>query len=498
MKKNIIFGLFRHETNSFNPVPTTLKDYQARHALFGQEVIDFFGGTGTEMGAAISVFEGDDRFNLIPTVAFDALPAGPVAAEVVEIVRKGILDGIASVDHVDGVLLCIHGAMVTEVCDDGEGDLLTSIREAVGPDVPIITTLDLHTNMTKRMMNLANAFFPYHHYPHIDYIPRGKQAAQCMVDTLENGLKPVMAYCKLPLLLPYTPTQVGPMAEIEQWCRALEAEHDSVLNISICQGFFSADMSESGCSVVVVTDNDKELAQKLADQIGDRIWADRDLFPRKMYSVDEAIDEVLAAGDGFYCFADVCDNPGAGGTQDTTHILRGLIDRQVKGAVVAAIADAETVDQAIKAGVGATIQVKLGAKDNDEISGAPIEGEAYVRLISDGAFTYKGKMKTGMHGDMGKTVVLVIGGVEVIVTEKRLQTYDPEVMKAHGINPEERIIVVVKSTLHYRSNYTNYAKKLFDINVPGLAPQDPKQLKERYRLCQRPIYPLDPETEFVR
>lgn len=497
MKKNIITGLFRHETNSFNPNPGDMAAYKARHTLFGQEIFDFFGGTSTEMGAIIDVFKDDDRFNLIPTVAFDALPTGPVTDEVFETVRKGILDVIDTLDKVDGVLLCIHGAMITESCDDGEGELLESIRLKVGPDVPIVTTLDLHTNMTKRMLKMANAFFPYHHYPHIDYVPRGRQAAHCMIDILENGLRPTMAACKLPLLLPYTPTQSGPMAPIEQMCRELEKQA-GVLNISICQGFFSGDMSEEGVCVVAVTNNDYNLAQELANVVGDRIWNDREILRRRLDKLDDAIDEVLAAGDGPYCFADVTDNPGAGGTNDTTHILRRLIERKVKNAVVVTITDPQAVAQALEAGPGAIIHVSLGGKSKDEIGGWPVEADAYVKLISDGIFTYKGNMKTGMKGDLGKTAVLVIDGVEVIVTEKRLQPYDLQIMRAHGIEPQEKSIIVVKSTIHFRANYVGFAKKIFDIDVPGLAPQDPLQLKDRYKLCQRPIYPLDLDTVYSR
>ena len=495
--KNIITGLFRHETNSFHPQLADEAQYRARHYLLGQEVADFFRGTETEMGAVVNVLEQHkDEYRNIPTVGFDALPCGPVSEGVLLKVRDELLKAIRSVDKVDGILLCIHGAAVSEITDDCEGYLLEIIRKEVGPDVPIITTLDLHTNMTKKMMANATAFFPYHHYPHIDYVPRGTQAAQCMIDTLEGKIKPVMSYRKLPMLLPYTPTKFGAMAPIEQMCRKMEEENKDVINISICHGFFTADMSEEGPSVVVVTDNNPELGEKLAKEIAQRIWDDRKILERKMDNIDEAIDEVEAAGDGPYCFADVCDNPGAGGTNDTTHILRRFMERNVQNAAICGLTDPAVVAQAIAAGPGSTIHVQLGGHLKPEINGEPIVTDAYVRMTTDGQFTYHGNMKGGMHGDFGRTCVLLIGGVEVVVTEKRLQSYDLECFRMHGIHPEEKAILVVKSTLHYRANYTDFAKKLYDIDVPGMAPQDPRQLKDMYTLCQRPIYPLDSNIEF--
>ena len=237
-----------------------------------------------------------------------------------------------------------------------------------------------------------------------------------------------------------------------------------------------------------MTDGDAELAQKIADDLGEEIWNDREKLVLDYKDLDEAIDEAVAESGKTFVFADVNDNPGAGASGDSTHILRRLIERGVGNVLVATIFDPETAAQAARAGVGATIDAKIGGKLDPQINGQPIECKAYVKAITDGAYATKDYCP-GTRIFNGTTAVLVTGGIEIIVNSLRTQPYDMEVIRSSGITPEEKNIIVVKSSVHFRASYEKIACKVFNIDKPALAVQDPAAVGLTH--VRRPIYPLD-------
>ncbi len=486
--KNIVIAEFKHETNSFSPHPTDVEAYKSRNCLFGEEIRGYFKGVRNEIGGFFDVFADKEGYRLIPAAALNAMPAGPVTMEVYNMVKDAILKAIREVDHLDGVLLSLHGAMVLEEFDDGEGLLLEAIRKEVGPQIPIIVSLDLHVNMTARMQANADAFFVFDYYPHKDMYETGVAAAQCMYDTLEGKYNPVMRWHKLPMILPYMPTELDAMKKFVDMEHEWETR-EGVLSINICHGFFSADLVEHGVAVIAVTDNDAGLAQQLADDLAEQIWDARKELVRDFYTIDQAIDEIESSEEGPFVLADVADNPGAGGPADSTHILRRLIERDVQNVAFALMTDPQAVEAAEAAGVGNMVTVKLGGKTCPEICGQPLEITAYVKSITDGVYKNRDEMSQGLTIRLGKTAVLVVGGIEIIVTSVRSQPWDLEVYRSQGIMPQDKKVLVVKSTLHYRNSYQKVAYKLIDVEVPGLAPQSPNMLT--YKNCRRPIYPLD-------
>ncbi|MEA5059858.1 MAG: M81 family metallopeptidase [Candidatus Pelethousia sp.] len=487
--KNILIAEFKHETNCLSPNLTDETAYRARIFLRNNEIPQYYKNVKTEVGAFLDVFADKPDFCLVPAIALNAMPAGPVTMDMFYTVRDAILEKIRELEHVDGILLCLHGAMVLTEFDDGEGLLLEAIRAQVGPDIPIITSLDLHANITKRMIANATAFFVFDYYPHTDMYEAGLAAAHCMYDTLSGRVKPTMACHKLPMLLSYMPTALPQMKKFVDKEHAYE-EMPGVLGVNVCHGFFPADLEEQGVAVIAVTDNDKTRAQHIADTLAQEIWEDRRLLVRDFYTIDQAIDEAAANEGAPFVFADVADNPGAGSGSDGTHILRRLLEREVKNVAIATIVDPQAVETAEKAGVGNMVEVSLGGKTSPDILGAPINVTAYVKALLDGTYTNRDEMSHGLQNRMGKTAVLVVNGIEIITTTNRVQPWDLEAYRACGIMPQDKKILVTKSTLHYKNSFGKVAFKTIDVEVPGLAPQSP-QIVTSYKRCRRPIYPLD-------
>ena len=485
---NIILAQFKHETNTFSSKKTDFECFRSREYVEGEEILSYYAGTRSEMGGFLDVLAGEKDVHLVPSVAANAIPAGPVTADMWQRIRDMVLATIRETNRVDAVLLCLHGAMVTELSEDGEGDLLEEIRAAVGPQVPIMATLDLHANITQKMLTNCDVFCPYRGYPHADLYERGLEAAGILLRTLRGEIKPVMRWAKQPFLLAAVPTAMPVMNKHVKRAASFE-QQPGVLSVSIGHGFFCADIEEAGLTTIAVTDNDPDRAQEIANALADGIWADRSLLQRRFYTPEEAIAQAEREQSWPVIFADVADNPGGGSTGDGTHLLRAMLNAGVKDAAVALICDPESVAAAARAGAGNTVHLWLGGKQCPEILGGPIECDAYVKLLHDGKYINDGPMGGGMPMDLQKSAVLVVDGIEVIVTCNVTQPYDVQIFRSHGIEPLRRKIIVVKSAVHFRAAFEPLAQKVYDIECPGLMPQNPKTMT--YTHLRRPIYPLD-------
>lgn len=273
--------------------------------------------------------------------------------------------------------------------------------------------------------------------------------------------------------------------------RALSIEgEEGVANVTVACGFPWSDHKDVGVSVIVTTNNDPQLAEGKAEEIADLMWSLRTDFLVKPMPVREALTEATAAPEGPYVLADIGDNPGGGTPCDGTVVLKAMLDLGVKDAVLAVMCDPEAVATAIEAGVGNTVTMEVGGK-TDEFHGKPIEVSGTVRTISDGRFQHRGPMMTGVWMDMGRTVVVDCQGVEVIFTEKRLQPTDLQLYRSVGIEPEDKQIIVVKSSVHYRASHEPIAKKVIELDTPGLT--SPRLASIPFKKIRRPIFPLDVE-----
>lgn len=495
----IVTGGIAQETNTFQWEPTTLADFQKGSSRIerGQQILDLE-NTNLIYGGIVSEAKAQG-VELIPTTYGHAVPGGRVSREAFETMRDEILDGIRAALPVDGVILGIHGAMALEHNDDGEGPLITAVRELVGPDVPIVAPLDLHTNLSDEMMSEANAFIGYKEYPHIDMRETGHAAMQLLVRTIRGEVSPEMAYVRVPLIAPnqsMVTTWQSALKKVIDRAVAIESE-PGVLSATVLGGFPFADIPFAGVSTIVVADGDKALAQRYADELARMCWDLREEFTIHPTPIPDAIAEAMAGAAGsVYVLADISDSGASGTAGDGTAVLKGLLDANARSAAIAQIMDREAVDACAAAGVGATVTLTVGGK-HDGLHGEPVEVTGMVRLIHEGRFPMSGVMGAGTTASRGKTIVLEIdgpGGIELQLTELRGHPNDLNFFRAFGIEPTERRILVLKSAAHFRAAFEPIATKVIEVDAPGIS--SPKLESFNHRALRRPIYPLDKDFDW--
>lgn len=481
-----------HETNTFAEGRTTLGDFERAGGfpglMRGQSVLAAMRGTATCTGGFIAGAEAAGDVDLAPLLWTFAQPSGIVEQKAFETVAGELLERLQAALPVDGVLLDLHGAMVTEHFEDAEGELLRRVRALVGPVMPVVATLDLHANISLTMVQRATALVGYDTYPHVDALERGREACGIICDAIAGRTRPVMALKQIPMLIgpPRQCTMMSPMLDII--ARVHERERQpGIISITCAGGFPFADIHDTGAAFVVVADGDAALAQRTADELAAAIWERREDFRVKLTPVPEAIAWALEHG-GPVILADGSDNPGGGAPCDGTVMLQALVEAQLPRSTVAIIADPAAVAEAIAAGEGGTVTLSVGGKTDDR-HGPPLTLTGNVRLISDGRYVNRGPMFTGLAADMGRTVVFVVGEVEVILTEKRVQPWDAEALRSVGIEPRDRLLIGLKSAVHFRADYQALAKRIFEVDTPGI--HNPDVTQYHYRRLRRPIWPLD-------
>jgi microcystin degradation protein MlrC len=427
-------------------------------------------------------------------VAASASPAGRVTGDIYEHVKQRLLADLKSAGRLDGVLLDLHGAMVPEGIDDGEGDIIAAVREAVGPRVPIAVTLDFHGNLGHDMIGKADLLHGYRTYPHVDMAERGVEATERLAQVIAGRIKPTAAWRKPPLMPPLgrQGTARGPMRRLYDLADEMEKD-PKVISISLFAGFPYADIPDAGLGIYVVTDDDPALAERLATQLERVAWEHRHEFIHTALPVKEAVARALAAEGRPIVLADMADNTGGGAAGDGTEILRELLRVGARGATVACIWDAAAVQACIKAGVGAGVTLDIGGKVDDR-HGAPVRVTGTVRTLSDGRFVHRGPMMHGLPGRLGPTAVLDVNDIKVILISYRWQTLDPEMIRFVGIDPLLEKILVVKSTIHYRAAFEPIAKEIIEVDAPGLSSSNLSRFP--YRRVRRPIFPLDPDLVY--
>lgn len=499
MAIRIVTGGIAQETNTFQWEPTTLTDFEkgSSKVYRGQQILGLE-GTGTIYGGIVAEAKRLG-VELIPTTYAQAVPGGRVSREAFETFRNEILTGIRQAMPVDGVLLGIHGAMALEHNDDGEGPLITAVRELVGPDVPIVAPLDLHTNLSEEMMEEATAFVGYKEYPHIDTPETGAHALRMLVAAIVGATKPTMAHVKLPLIAPnqsMVTTWQSPLKTAIDRARELEQE-PKVLAATVLGGFPFSDVPCTCVSTIAVTDNDPALAKVYANELAAICWELRDAFTIHPTPIPDAIAEAMAGNPGsVYVLADISDSGASGTAGDGTAVLQGLLTANARSAAVAQIMDREAVEACIRAGVGSTVTLRVGGK-HDRFHGQPVEVTGKVRLIHEGAFEILGPMGAGTRASRGKTVVLEIngpGGIELQITELRGHPSDLNFFRAFGIEPTRRRILVLKSAAHFRAAFEPIATKVIEVDAPGIS--SPRLETFDYQHLRRPIYPLDKDAQW--
>jgi microcystin degradation protein MlrC len=430
----------------------------------------------------------------VPSVAAAASPAGRVTRDIYEHVKQRMLADLETAGRLDGVLLDLHGAMVPEGLDDGEGDIIAAVREAVGPDVPIAVTLDFHGNLGRDMIGKADLLHGYKTYPHVDMAERGEEAAERLAQVIGRRIKPTAAWRKPPILPPLgnQGTARGPMRRLYDLADEMEKD-PKVISVSLFAGFPYADIPDAGLGIYVVTDDDPALAERLAGRLARVAWEHRHEFLHTALPVKDAVARALAADGRPIVLADMADNTGGGAAGDGTEILRELLRVGARSAVVACLWDAAAVQRCIEAGVGAHVTLDVGGKVDDR-HGAPVRVTGTVRTLSDGRFVHRGPMMHGLPGRLGPTAVLDVNDIKVILITYRWQTLDPEMIRFVGIDPLMEKILVIKSTIHYRAAFEPIAREIIEVDAPGLSSSNLARFV--FRRIRRPIFPLDPDLAY--
>jgi microcystin degradation protein MlrC len=473
----IAIGGFQHETNTFAPCKATFDDFARGGAwpplLKGGDVLDGTRGVNLPVAGFIDAMR-QTTHKLVPTAWAAASPSAHVTEHAYERIVGILLDALRSAGNVDAVYLDLHGAMVTEHFDDGEGELLSRVRTVVGSDIPIIASLDLHANVTQKMLTHADALIAYRTYPHIDMADTGARVARLLQRRLAGMRRPRLSARRVPFLIPLQTqsTMLEPAKSIYEELERLE--DGSVTSLSFAPGFPAADFPECGPTVLAYAE-DPASAGRVADALRAAVEEHESAFDCPVYTPEEGVRRAIALAARAtrpVVIADTQDNPGAGGASDTTGMLRALVGANAQRAALGLMVDPAAAEAAHEAGQGATIEIALGGKSS--IPGdAPLHGRFVVERLSDGKLTCTGPFYRGARMSLGPSACLRIGGVRVVVTCKKPQMADQQLYRFAGIEPTQQAILVNKSSVHFRADFAPIAEDILVCKAPGPMLADP-------------------------
>ena len=492
MAFNVLTAEFLHETNTFSVRKTDLAAFKAYNFRIGNDQLKTFEGTNTGVAGCLESARKFD-WNMNHAVTAHAGPSGLVTTGAFDTIAGFILDAARS-KMPDGVLLPLHGAMVPEFCEDGEGELLQRLRDIIGPHIPIAITLDLHANVSVKMCDLADIIVSYKTYPHIDMREAACHAGDILQRTMVGEISPYTLRAHRPMLGEANGgrTDIGPMIDRFERARAYELEPD-VFAVSINAGFEEADIADIGPTVLVTCQGDRVAHQAFAETIADDIWARRAEVLNTYYSVEQAaaIAADFVRTDGPLIIADYADNPGGGAYCDATALLDALLKSGVTNACFGPMADPAVAAHLHQHSEGETLTVDLGGKTDPHFGGGPITVTGQILLLSDGICVGDGPMMGGLELHFGKTCVLHVDGIDILVVSEAIQMYDQQQFRAFGIDPSSKTVVGLKSMQHFRAAFEPIAGKIIVCDCGALCTTDVTKLS--YQKVPRPIYPLDPD-----
>jgi microcystin degradation protein MlrC len=499
----IAIGGLHHETNTFAPLKATYDEFLQGGGWpgiqRGQAFFTTFPGMNLPIAGAIEVLAGHGH-SLVPLIWAAATPSAHVTEDAYERILAPMLEDLKAAGPLDGIFLDLHGAMVTEHLDDGEGELLRRVRAVVGSEIPLVTSLDLHANVTRQMLDLADVMVAYRTYPHIDMAITGQRAAEILHDLLSGKGKPHKALETLPFLipLPWQCTMAEPGRAVYSALKQIERETGVLL--SFTPGFPAADFEDCGAAIFGYGE-DAGRTRAAVHALTAAICAREGEFAGKIYDADAGVAEALRRPVGKpVVLADTQDNPGAGGSSDTVGLLEALIRAQAPDAALAVMWDPASAAAAHAAGKGATVTLDLGGK-----SGAPgqrpFHGSFDVEALGTGEFQGTGPMYGGAHMKLGPMALLRIAGVRVVTATRKVQAADQAIFRHLGVEPTTTRLLALKSSVHFRADFAPIAQDILVVKAPGAMLADPldfpfKRLRPGVRL--RPLGPSFAAQDPVR
>jgi microcystin degradation protein MlrC len=481
------------ESNTFVGQPTTLAHFEQELLVVGGEVRTRLAGTHHEVAGMFHALDETGE-EAVPIFAARAVPFGVIQKDAIGRLLEMMFGELEKAGQLDGILVAPHGATVSEPFPDVDGHWLSELRRRVGKDIPIIGTLDAHANLSPAMVAATDALIAYRTNPHLDQRARGIDAARMLIDTLRGKLRPTMAAAFPPLAI-----NIEKQHTAEEPCLSAyrfadeQLNNEKLLMNSIVLGFPYADVPEMGSSVIAVTDDDRDLAQKLATDLGVYLWTHREAFAGEFISVDDALDK--AAGlRGPVCLLDMGDNVGGGSPGDGTILAQALYQQKIPKSFVC-ICDPAAVAQAQAAGQGGTCHFTVGGKTDDR-HGSPLQCDATVIGLFDGRFEEPQPRHGGFtQMDQGPTAVIRTDDrLTIMLTSRRTPPFSLRQLTAHGIDPHDFQLLVAKGVSAPVAAYKEVCKHFIRVNTPGCTTADIQHLT--YKNRRRPMFPFERDLDW--
>ena len=490
------------ESNSFAPV-TTEEDYVNRVYLAGDEILKDLASSDPMLPTELRGFckEMDSQIDWTPVPILVGLveAGGPLDHGFFELTRDEMKRRLEAALPLDAVYISNHGAMITTENNDPDGEIFAMVREVVGPDVPIVATLDLHGNVSQRMVDKADVIVAYRTNPHVDMLERGKEAAGALLE-LFGGMTPDVAFLRLPVTPPTVTllTESGPYADLIDYGQTLI--DDDILNVSILGGFAYSDTPKNGLAIIVTARRANGAAERVARQIAARAWAEHERYTPILTPLDEAVERVLEVGRDPslkpVILADVADNPGGGGNGNTMWIIEALHKAGATGVIAGVINDPALAAEASRLGEGAIFTAVFNRDEPDQFS-RRFEVGAQVLRVRDGDCVGRRGFYAGRRMKLGRSVLLDLGGIQVVVISIRTQCADPVFLEMMGLDIAEARAVVVKSRGHFRAGFNEFfgPDQVIEVDAPGLT--SPILSRFDFKNLPRPVFPVDQEVDWA-
>ena len=484
----VAIGTIFTECNELGGMPITLDWFERYELLRGDAILRLEAGVA---GGMLQVLRAEG-ITPVPLLYAATCPGGPLTADCYQTLKAELLETLRTSLPVDGVLLPLHGAAAIDDVGDLEGDLLQAVRGVIGPDIPLVATLDLHAHVTAAMVRHADALIAWETYPHADSFSTGQRGAQLLVDILAGRCRPTMAMAKVPVVTSAIHGSThgdDPFAQLMRQAKALEGRN-GVLSTSMILVQPYLDQADMGSGAIVITNDDLPAAVAHAEALAWAYWARRfDLEPQS-WSPAAAIAAGLNMAGGPILLVETADCCGGGAAGDSIASLAALLAAGVTEHALVPVVDPAAAQQCHQAGVGAEVTLTLGHQQ-DPRWGKPIRVTGRVVRVSDGRFHYDGGIFAGVEGNMGPTAVLAIGAIEVLITSYATYDWRDEQFRALDLAPRTAKFVVAKNPMNFRLAYGDYAQATFILDTPG--PTPPTLRHVPFQKLKRPYFPLDAE-----
>ncbi len=480
---------FLHESNTFLDVPTTYEHFASTSLTRGPAMLERWRGSHHELGGMFAAAE-ECGLEVVPCMATFAVPSGAITEEAYERLTGELLDSVRSALPLDGLLVALHGATVSTGYPDADGELLRRLRQVVGPDLPVMLTLDLHANVSQAMVRHSTAIVAYRSNPHLDQEQRGHEAARLLARTLAGKIRPVQALEAPPFFVQISRQYTS--AEPASWLYSdLEdvLQWPGILSASVAMGFYYADVEEMGTSFLAVADGDQALARRAARWMAERAWKRRHEYQGNLPEPASAVREAAASTRKPVVLMDVGDNVGAGSPGDSTILLAELLRQRVPNGLVI-LYDPASVEQCVEAGVRAEIELTVGAT-TDRLHGDPVSIRGVVRTLSDGVFV-ETQVRHGGWGRLDQGITAVVETAErhtIVLTSRRMAPMSLEQILSLGIHPERKDILIVKGVVAPRAAYQPVAGEIVLVGTPGVTSDNPRHFQ--YARRRQPLFPLE-------